>query len=338
MTQQAESATPRRNVRRKRLRRIGIGFLVLIGLLTVDYFAYPRFIGIGGRSFSSGGNGLWIRYTWYFGMKSETEISELIKGMTRRQIKYVYPHVRYIRKDGSLRYRYPDSGRRLVNRIHLRAPEVRVIAWIYAGNSRGAGEVDLSQSGVRARMVEEAIWLTKECGFDGVQWDYEICPDGDLNFLALMRETRAALPPGKILSTAVPMWLPWPLGRWGWSEDYFGKVARTCDQLVVMGYDSGFWLPRSYVWLMRQQTTRVTNAAHAANPDCRVLIGVPTYGKGFLSHNPHAENIRMALKGVREGVADSGVGRRSFAGVAVFADYTTQPDEWDTYEELWLGK
>ncbi len=314
-----------------------MGFLVLLGLLTLDYFAYPRFIGIGGRTFDSAQNGLWIRYTWYFGMKSDTEISELTMSLNRRQIKYVYPHVRFIRKDGSLRYRYADSGRRLVNRIHLGAPEVRVIAWIYAGNSHGEGDVDLSRADVRAKMVQEAVWLIRECGFDGVQWDYEICPDGDVNFLALMRETRAALPPGKILSTAVPMWLPWPLGRWGWSEAYFGEVARTCDQLVVMGYDSGFWLPRSYVWLMRQQTIRVTNAAYRANPDCRVLIGIPTYGKGFLSHNPHAENIRMGLKGVREGVEDSGTGRRSFAGVAVFADYTTQPNEWATYEELWLG-
>ena len=338
MSDEPNSEPPKRPVNRRWLRRTGIAVLILLGLLTVDYFAYPRLIGIGGRSFNSGENGLWIRYTWYFGMKSDLEIKQLAQYLTRRRIKYAYPHVRFIRKDGSLRYRFPVTGKRLVDLIHRSAPDVKVIAWIYAGNSRGEGEVDLSKPEVRSKMVEEAVWLIGKCGFDGVQWDYEICPDDDPNFLALMRETRAALPQGKILSTAVPMWLPWPLGPWGWSEDYFAAVARTCDQLVVMGYDSGFWLPRSYVWLMRQQVIRVTQAAGAANPNCRVLIGVPTYGKGFLSHNPHAENIRMALKGVREGVANSGTGRRFFAGVAVFAEYTTQPEEWETYEELWLGK
>jgi hypothetical protein len=41
----------------------------------------------------------------------------------------------------------------------------------------------------------------------------------------------------------------------------------------------------------------------------------------------------MALKGVREGLTDAD---KSFAGVAIFADYTTQADEWKVYRELWV--
>ena len=44
------------------------------------------------------------------------------------------------------------------------------------------------------------------CGSDRVQWDHETCPDGDPSFLSLLRETRAALLRGKILSAAVSFW------------------------------------------------------------------------------------------------------------------------------------
>jgi hypothetical protein len=46
---------------------------------------------------------------------------------------------------------------------------VKAIAWIYVGNSRGEGRVDITRPDVRLRMVQEAVWLTTVCGFDGVQ-------------------------------------------------------------------------------------------------------------------------------------------------------------------------
>jgi hypothetical protein len=44
----------------------------------------------------------------------------------------------------------------------------------------------------------------------------------------------------------------------------------------------------------------------------------------------------MALKGVREGMADPRAETSVFAGVAPFADYTTQAEEWEVYRALWL--
>ena len=184
-------------------------------------------------------------------------------------------------------------------------------------------------------MVAEALWLVRDCGFDGVQWDVEPCPDGDTGFLALLRETRAALPPGKLLSTATPMWQPAALLQFGWSDAYFAQVAANCDQMAVMCYDSGFYTPRAYVWLVRQQAIHVTHAVAQGNPKCRVLLGVPTYGGGLSFHNPRAENLTMALRGVREGLADPGANVSVFAGVAPFADYTTSAQDWNTYKALW---
>lgn len=325
---------PKSISRKRRVwRRFGVLLGILLGLLLLDYAAYPYFAHPVGQSFNRGENGLWLRYKWYFG--EETQVSALAQRLQTEQIRYAYFHVRDVTSTGALRYHYPDVARRLIGPLHQRLPGVKLIAWIYAGNAAGRGAVDLARPAVRQKMVQEAVWLVTACGFDGVQWDYEICPSGDADLLRLLRETRAALPPGKLLSVAVPLWLPAPLSHFGWRDSDFSDVAGVCDQMTVMCYDSGCYLPRSYVWLVHQQIVHVTQAVAHRNGRCRVLFGVPTYSAGGLSHHAPAENIGLALIGVRAGLSDSRANPSVVAGVAPFADYTTQPSEWQIYQKWW---
>jgi hypothetical protein len=323
--------------KRKARRRWFMGIGILLAVLgAADYWLYPVLAPVGGRSFNTGENGLWLRYTWYFGEEKE-DARSLAARLKQQQIRYAYFHVRFIRKDGALAFRHPEV-KNLLTRVrgHLNDPSVKLLAWIYVGNERGLTGVDIADTKVRRNMVREAKWLAETCGFDGVQWDYEICEDGNQPHLRLLRETRSALAPGKLLSVSTAMWLPRAFSHWGWSDEYFARVAAICDQVVVMGYYSGLYWPRHYVWLMRRQVTHVTAAAARSNPRCRVLIGMPTYEDGGPSHHRHAENIRMALKGVREGGAETGASRAALAGVAIFADYSNDAQEWQTYRRLWL--
>lgn len=292
---------------------------ILAALFLVDYWAYPYSSDLGGRSHNKGENGLWLRYTWYFGEKSDADIVELARDLTHRHIRYAYFHVRFIRKDGSLNFRKSESLT-LTSRLRMVAPRVRPIAWVYVD-----GSVDLGDRTVRARMIKEATWLVQTCAFDGVQWDYEPCTSGNQGFLKLLEETRSALPRAH-LSVASPVWYPWPLTSIGWTEQYFSEVGKRCDQIAVMCYDTGFYTPRSYAWLVREQAARLPKAAAPA----QVILGLPTYGAGFRSHNPRAENIRIALKAVREGPP--------VPGVALFADYTTDSEEWAWFEKAWLRR
>jgi hypothetical protein len=168
---------------------------------------------------------------------------------------------------------------------------------------------------------------------DGVQWDYEFAENRGQGLLKLLDETRQRLP-NTFISVATPMWYPGTL--WGWDADYFKEVARRCDQIAVMCYDSGFFLPRSYVWLIEQQAIVVTTAVADSNSACRVQLGIPTYEKGIFAHSNWSETVEMALKGVREGLSDPRAHREVFDGVTPFAEYTTSPDEWAAYEKWWI--
>lgn len=301
-------------------RRWVAGVCLLAAILSViDYFGYPYGDALGGRSYSRGENGLWLRYTWYFGQHSETEDRELGRRLAWEQIRYAYFHVRSMLSDGRLKFRHPESVG--LNRVlHEADPAICSVAWIYVD-----GSVDLTKEAIRRQMADEASWLVHTCGFDGVQWDYEPCPSGDEGFLKLLEATRGALPTA-FISVAAPTWFPWPFGGQGWQESYFGEVGERCDQVAVMCYDTGFITPRAYSWLVGQQAMRIPRAAGK----CQVLLGLPTYEAGGLSHNPRAENLRIALKAVRE---SGGVG-----GVALFADYTTDASEWEWYDRAWLGR
>lgn len=323
----------RRPARRRRW--LAWAGVVLIFLFAADFVAYPLVVHPSGPSRNSGANGLWLSDSLFSAPANAVQVDALCHRLNSHHIRYAYLHTGSVAPDGRMALPTLPAAGKLVRVIHQKAPGVSVLAWVYAGNSRGHGRVDLANPSVRVAMAREAAWLVTKCGFDGVQWDYEICPDGDPSLIALLKQTRAAMPPGKLLSVATPMWVPIGFRRWGWDESYFGMVARRCDQISVMCYDSGIWWPRGYVWLVEEQAVHVTRAVARSEPECSVLLGVPTYAAGGLSHDSYSENLCLALIGVRDGLNSTDARPSAFAGVAVFADYTTTPADWRTYARLW---
>lgn len=307
-------------MKKRRLAQWLIAPVALLALL--DYVLYPRFAPPAPQ-LRYQNNALWLDFAWATG-KSCEPVSQLAARLQKDGFHSAYFHVRYIGQSGRLRFRDASNARRLNDAMKIAAPTVRRIAWIYIGNARGITGVDISKPEIRRRIASETRFLSQDCGFDGVQIDYEICSDGDRDLLLLLREIRAATR-GKWLSVATPMWLPAPLGAYGWSESYFGKVAKNCDEIAIMAYDSALYFPRHYVWLVEQQIQRVPRAVHGANPRCHVLLGVPSYEKGGASHWPYAENLAMALRGARQAQK---TGAPTLDGIALFADSTTDAREW----------
>jgi len=325
---------------KNRKSRVKWKWLIAIAALAVcvaavgDYWLYPRFASMDGRSFNRGTNGLWLRYTWYFGDYRPSDLRNLDERLQKEQIRDAYFHVRYADSKGNLHYRFEQQARFLNSHVHSTDKRVRAFAWIYVGNQHGKGGVDLSDSEVRSNLVKSAQWLINACGFDGIQWDYEICPDGDQDFLKLLEETRAALGNHVPMSVAAPQYLPKPLTRFSWSQGYLSEVAKRCDQIDLMTYDTGMYFPRAYVWLVSKQVNDAATTIKRAHPACQVLIGLPTYEDATPSHNPRAENLLLGLKGVREAQPQN---KLAVDGIALFADYTTDNREWGQYERYWLA-
>ncbi len=301
--------------------------LVLALSVVVDYFAYPLLMRPDRQDFNKGINGLWLGSRWYLGRAGEHDLSEMCARLRGAQVRYAYFHVRGIDRSGSLKYHQQKEAAALVRYLHDHAPGVKAIAWVGALSLRSGGEVGLGFQRVRRKMASEARWLTDACGFDGIQWDYESCPDGDLDFLRLLAETRSQLGPDKLLSIAVPMW---------WSSRYYRPVARSCDQVAVMCYDTGCFLPRAYALWVADEVARVTAAVAAANPLCKVVFGVPTYKDKTIYHHAYTENLAMALIGVKDGLGKKRAALSAFEGIAPYADFTTGSAEWSQYRSYWL--
>lgn len=306
--------------------------LILIPTLALvsDYFLYPLFVSTSSSNYNTGENGLWLGSKWYHGKVTDADIAALARLLQREQIRFAYFHTRDINKEGKLRYHSEPAAKKLVSMLHELAPGVKVIAWIGAVNAINRGDVNLSNRAVREEMAKEAANLVRTCGYDGIQWDFEPCVDGDVNYLSLLSETRAQLPVGTLLSQAIP---------YLWSNEYIEANSKLCDQMALMAYDTGIFgiLPRTYVWTVRQNTLRTSLAiAHGGTP-CKLIVGIPTYDEAP-GHHAHAENIKLALIGVKQALADPVTNRTAVAGVAPYAEFTTTADEWREYDRIWLGK
>lgn len=318
--------------------------LVLLGFV-LDGLTYQQFNPPGAKSFNSGNNGIWLKYLWYFGKNSQAETHALVSRLKENQIRYAFFHVRKTDSKGKLVFRYKANAQKLIADMHAGAPQMKVIAWVYVpSNVTKRDGVDLANPATRKTLVSEAVWLTSECGFDGVQWDYEVFPNNDKNFPTLLDQTRAAIGPDKFLSVATPMLHEEKLFAWDEKHfteiaKHFTEIAKHCDQIAVMCYDSFLYVPRSFVQLVAKQATRVTAAvSQSGNPNCKVLLGIPAYDadSGTPGHLTLAENITNALKGVREGLAAPDAVPDAFEGVAPYAEFTMDDEEWSQYRKWWL--
>lgn len=308
---------------------------ITLVLVAVDYFTYPQSAKMAGSVPAQTEDGIWLRYKWYFGEHSQDEWQRLVSRLQAEHIRYAFFHVRGIIANGTLRFHYLDRAKQLIARVRKGSPGTKVIAWVYLGTVPEYGGVDLSRAPVRAQIVKEVKWLLDDCGFDGVQLDYEFCFNGDAGFLQLLDATRQVVPADKLLSVATPMWYP-ANGLWGWSSPYYKEVARRCDQICVMCYDSYFYLPRSYVWLVRENVIHVSeDVFDAAGGKCTVLLGIPTFEDGTIGHSNHAETLPLSLKAVRDGYYSKRSRKEVLRGVCVFAEYTTTSDDWSIYDKLW---
>jgi hypothetical protein len=220
------------------------------------------------------------------------------------------------------------------------APDLKVLPWVgglRVGYRRHrTGTVDLTDLSQRQRIVAECRGLMDE-GFDGVHVNIEPVANGDDNFLSLLRALRTAVGGGIVSVSAIrpgPMELP-GAPNFLWSPAYYARVAGEADQVVVMAYDTALPTPILYRRYMAY-VARTVDSTLSRSSRARVLVGIPTYDQTGLMHRIAVENPENALLGLVAGLRGR-TGGGTFEGVALYAGWTTDAQEWATYERLWRG-
>ncbi len=289
-------------------------------------------------------NGIWLSHGWFAGdewfilngktnefvrYRDPERIRELADKLQRHHITDVFPHLCPAGSDGKL----PSIDSAQVEQFLDAFGGFRVVPWV--GGPDGSS-VRLHDSKWRSAFTNQVrILLLTHPRLAGLQLNVEPLPSGDTNFLGLLDELRAAMPPGRLLSVAAyPPRTRWhPYNDVHWDEAYFREVARHCNQMAVMMYDAAQSVPKTYQSLMADWTRQVLSWSEGKS----VLLGVPTYddaGVGY--HNPCVENLTNALLGVHRGLSRQPM-PASYQGVSIYCDWETSPEEWSYFREHFLN-
>jgi hypothetical protein len=179
-------------------------------------------------------------------------------------------------------------------------------------------------------------------GFTGIHYDLEPVPSGDQDYLRLLAATSDLRPRPEPLSVSVPKLEPlpglrllWQVARVGpvfWTSAYLTAVSRHVDQVDLMAYDTTMPFGSWYGGDVERETELALAAVPATT---RLLIGIPCYHYSNLGHEASAETVAAAVRGVRVALTAAGSRYRVF-GVALFADYSSTPQDWESYTSGWL--
>jgi len=326
-----------------RLFRILFKTLAVLAVLAVAaglYLAYAPYGDAALHPFNQNRNAVWLEHRWLEKAHSVEEMEQMFRFLDHHGIAYVYPHLIPFDSAGRLPLHNREQMRAFLATARRVAPTVKVLPWVgglRVGYRRSkAGTLDLGDLGQRQRIVAECRGLMDE-GFDGIHVNVEPVANGDDEFLALLRALRTAVGTGTLsVSTAKPG--PFALAfapNFFWSPAYYGLVGDAVDQVVIMAYDSALPTPGLYRRFVSYAASSVSGS-FVRSARTRVLVGIPTYEDHGLMHRKGVETPENALAGVVAGLRGR-TGGGTFEGVALYAEWTTDPEDWEMYERVWRG-
>jgi Glycosyl hydrolases family 18 len=323
--------------------RVLLRALAVLGVVLAAagvYVAYAPYGDTAPHPFNQDRNAVWLEHRWLEKPHSVEEMEQMFRFLDHHGIVYAYPHLIPFDGAGRLPLHSREQMRALLATARRVAPGMKILPWVgglRVGYKRSRpGTLDLGDLGQRQRMVAECRGLMDE-GFDGIHVNVEPVANGDDDYLALLRALRTAVGTG-ILSLSATR--PGPVApafapNFFWTADYYARIADAADQVVLMTYDTAIPTPALYRRYVAYAAASVT-ANFARSSRTRVLVGIPTYDDTGLMHRKGVETPENALVGVVSGLRGR-VGGGTFEGVALYAEWTTDPEDWEVYERVWRG-
>jgi len=288
-----------------------------------------------------GTNGIWMSHRWlgddaWFTRNNRESLREqyrdpafidqTLNDLADRGLKDLFPHLAPTRATGRLPNVHAEQVTRFLEAAERH--ELRVMPWVGGVFESHCRPADPAW---RENFVHSTIELLNNYPtLTGIHLNIEPWPNGNADCLTLLEELEAEMPKDKILSVAAypPPTLWQRVPEVHWDEDYFRQVARRCDQLAVMMYDTSIPLEKPYIYLMQRWTQEVLEWSEQTP----VLLGLPCYAdQGVDYHKPEVENLTNALLGIHAGMRDLD-STDSFQGVALYSLWEMDHEEWKTYD------
>lgn len=293
--------------------------------------------------FNQDRNAIWLEHRWLEREHEPGELEALFQHLKHHGVQYAFPHIIPFNAAGRLPVHSREQMRRFLETARRVAPELKLLPWVgglrFGYRRTRPGSLDLADLGQRQRIVAECRGLIDE-GFDGIHLNVEPVDDGNVDFLALLRALRSAVGQEHVLSLSAikpgPLALPMA-PNFVWTPQYYERVAALADQVVIMTYDTGLPTAGLYQRYVAYAAGATTATLVNAKSRARLLIGVPTYDETGIMHRAGVETPENAIRGVIAGLRGLGAGG-TFEGIALYAEWTTDDNEWAVYERLWRGK
>ena len=156
-----------------------------------------------------------------------------------------------------------------------------------------------------------------------------------------LRGARELMPDGKKISVALAEFIPesivWLTKKTKDFKNYnsevnYRNVAQYSDQIVVMVYDTGL----QKEWLYRNLVSEQTIWLSRLLPDVELFVGIPSYDDNVTGEPQEVENIENGVLGVIDGLNNVRSDEEVFAGLAIYAYWETDEEEWDIYQNNWI--
>lgn len=300
-------------------------------------------------------NAIWIGTEWTYQNRSEDEIQAYAARLKEAGIGTVYAWVSWLKEDGTWAGTTANSNQfidvqtdvqRFVTQFKNAYPEADLYGWIGFPVELGPNNYRLDDTTLHRTMATFSKSVVEDLGFDGVFLNVEqVWNDNADDFVAMLMTVRQELGANVPVAVAIPPdWSPLnadipkpPLIRPGteWDTAFKQRVALLTDQMAIMAYNSGLDDPNDYADWVAYQVEVYARAIAELDAGAALLIGIPTYDNELPGHNVIAENVPTAITGVRRGLSNLGSAAINVQGIAIYAGWTTDDDEWEQYLTLW---
>jgi hypothetical protein len=292
-------------------------------------------------------NAVWIGEDWTQQPQSDEDIAALANDLRSRQIGTVYAWMSWLQAD--LTWNNADrfgNVRAFAEQLKIAYPELQLLAWIAVPLDAGQGyRIDNPDAQTQVAQLSETA--VQNYGFDGIFLDVPILTDDD-NFLSLLRRVRGAIDETDVLAAAVLPDLhpsdesvpasPQIAPGTEWSFEFKQSVVLLLDQIAIMAFYSNLTTADDYSEWTAYQIGSYIAAIEALGADMptTLIVAMPTLDADPRGHDPAVENITSAAAGIRLAQERAGELASFVRGAGVYADYTTDEQEWAEFASAWL--